>query len=80
MFELLQTAIPPDNIYRLHVNDPPRVPTPHVCHLILVAASPPDGTKVPTHNRLTSMDNVGWDRLPDELRKVCASLHDCELF
>ena len=42
--------------------------TSHVFH---IAASPPDGSIYPSCNESPAMDQVNWETLPLEMKKVC---------
>lgn len=40
-------------------------------HVFHIAASPPDGSIQPFHNDSPAMDEVNWETLPLEIKKVC---------
>jgi mediator of RNA polymerase II transcription subunit 25 len=41
-----------------------------VCHILLVAASAADGAQRPLWNNSPDLDDVSWETLPAELKKV----------
>jgi mediator of RNA polymerase II transcription subunit 25 len=41
-----------------------------VCHILHVAASPADGSQKPLWNNSPTLDDVSWETLPAELKKV----------
>ncbi|CAA7268166.1 unnamed protein product [Cyclocybe aegerita] len=41
----------------------------YTCHIIHIAASPPDSTRYPSWNETVALDEVDWEALPQELKK-----------
>jgi hypothetical protein len=56
LFETLLGSTPPNK--------------PAVNHLFHIAASPPDELLHPQHNDIPAFDQISWQELPEELRKV----------
>lgn len=55
---------------------------PPICHIVLISSSNPGGPKTPLHNRLPELDEITWETLPAEIKKVRmqpGSAYDAEL-
>jgi len=78
LFDTLRTSVETKPLQSQSTTQPRD--TPHqiprlVCHILLVAASAADNAQQPLWNRSPNLDDVSWETLPAELKKVVILFH-----
>lgn len=70
MFDTLKNDTDFRPLRPLSMNQEKETQKNYACHILHVATSKPDPTRHPVHNKSSALDDLTWDSLPAQLKKV----------